>query len=72
MDTLTIKIRNPKVKDLISSLAEMNLIAILPPKQTWSERWQSLSATLPDVAQISEQDILDEISTVRQQTDKPL
>ncbi|GAB3788247.1 hypothetical protein GCM10028818_54600 [Spirosoma horti] len=44
-------------------------IAILPKPSTWAERWQFLSATLPDTNTFSEQDILDEIHVVRQQRD---
>lgn len=66
MDTLTIEIRNPKVRELLASLAEMDLLTILPQQPTWSERWKNLSASLPDEPQISEQEILDEISQVRQ------
>ena len=69
METLTIEIRNPKVRELIDSLADMDLIAILPQKPTWAERWQTLSASLPDVPAISEPEILDEISAVRQAKD---
>lgn len=66
MDTLTIEIHNPKVREIIANLADLDLISILPQKPTWAERWQSLSDSLPDVPQISEQEILDEISAVRQ------
>lgn len=67
MNTLTIEIRNPKVRELMTSLVDMGLIAILPQPSTWVERWQAMSATLPDTTAISEQDILNEISAVRQQ-----
>ncbi|RYF48722.1 MAG: hypothetical protein EOO39_46565 [Cytophagaceae bacterium] len=67
MDTLTIEIRNPKVRELMASLVDMGLIAILPQPSTWAERWQSLSATLPDTNTLSEEDILDEIHAMRQQ-----
>lgn len=40
---------------------------ILPQQQTWAERWKSLSASLPDEPQISEREVLDEISQVRQE-----
>lgn len=65
MDTLTIEIRNPKVRELLTSLAEMELLTILPQPPTWAERWKKLSASLPNEPQISEQEILDEISQVR-------
>ncbi|WP_373512451.1 hypothetical protein [Persicitalea sp.] len=66
METLTIEIKNPKVRELIANLADMDLIAVLPQQPTWAERWQALSDSLPDVPQITEQDILDEIKEVRQ------
>lgn len=66
MDTLTIEIRNPKVRELLDNLASLDLISIVPKQSSWRERWESLSASLPDVSEISEQDILDEINAVRQ------
>lgn len=38
MDTLTIEIRNPKVRELIANLVELDLIAILPQQPAWSDR----------------------------------
>ena len=64
MDTMTIEIRNPKVRELIYSLADMELIAILPT-ESWNERWQKFSASLPDVSDISEEEILEEVQAVR-------
>lgn len=69
MDTLTIEIRNPKVRELIANLVELDLIAILPPQPAWSDRWKTLSASLPNVPDITEQDVFDEISSVRQYRD---
>lgn len=70
LDTLTIEIRNPKVRELSSTPLRLttgpNLISILPQKPTWAEHWRALSDLLPGVPQISEQEILDEISAVRQ------
>lgn len=66
MDTLTIEIRNPKALDLLQNLADMELITIVPPKATWSERWKKLSDSLPDIPSISEQEIFDEIEMQRQ------
>ena len=65
MDTLTIEIRNPKVRELLYDLVNLDLISILPGQPSWHERWQNLSASLPDASDISEQDILNEIQTVR-------
>lgn len=66
MDTLTIEIRNPKVRELLDSLASLDLISIVPKQLSWRERWQNLSASLPNAPDISEQDILDEIQVVRE------
>ena len=65
MDILTIEIRNPKVRELLANLVDLELISILPAQPSWRECWQSLSASLPDAPDISEQDILDEIQAVR-------
>jgi len=54
------------VREIIANLADLNLISIVSQKPSWAERWQSLSDSLPDVPQISEQEIPDEISAVRQ------
>lgn len=67
MDTLTIEIRNPKVRELMANLADMGLISILSQPTTWAERWQALSAELPDTSAISEGEIMNEIGEVRQQ-----
>ena len=66
MDTLTIEIRNPKVRELLYDLVNLDLISILPGQPSWHERWQILSASLPDAPDISEQDILAEIQAVRE------
>jgi hypothetical protein len=66
MDTLTIEIRNPTVRQLIDNLVSLNLIAVVPGPETWRERWQNLSATLPDTDEVSEADILAEVKAVRQ------
>ena len=72
MDILTIEIRNPKVRELLANLVDLELISILPAQPSWRERWQSLSASLPDAPDISEQDILDEIQAVRETHINPL
>jgi hypothetical protein len=64
MDTLTIGLRNPNAKKLLEDLADLQLISILDTS-SWTERWRKLSATLPDVPEISEDDIFDEIQAVR-------
>jgi hypothetical protein len=66
MDTLTIEIRNPKVRELLDNLASLDLISIVPKQPSWRERWQNLSVSLPNTSDISEQDILDEIQAVRE------
>lgn len=65
MDKLTIEIRNPKVRELIDSLVDMDLIAILPDRSSWREEWQKLSDNLPDISEISEEEIMDEVKAVR-------
>lgn len=57
MDTLTIEIRNPKVRALLDTLAELELIAIVPDKSAWREEWKNLAGTLPEAADVSEEDI---------------
>ncbi len=64
MDTLTIGLRNPNAKKLLEDLADLQLISILDTS-SWTDRWRKLSATLPDVPEISEDDILSEIQAVR-------
>ncbi|MDZ7897230.1 MAG: hypothetical protein U5N85_04275 [Arcicella sp.] len=64
MDTLTIELKNPNAKKLLEDLAELDLITILKTA-SWTERWQKLSASLPDVSEISEGDILAEIEANR-------
>lgn len=66
METLTLQIEDAKVRKLIDSLAYLGLISILPNPPTWAERWKILSATLPHSSEISEEEILNEISEVRQ------
>ena len=65
MESLTIDIKNPKAKGLLEKLADLDLISIRPPGDSWAVRWQKLAATLPDVREISEQEILDEIQAAR-------
>jgi hypothetical protein len=64
MDTLTIGLRNPNAKKLLEDLADLQLISILDTS-SWTDRWRKLSATLPDIPEISEEDILSEIQAVR-------
>jgi hypothetical protein len=66
METITIAIRNPKVRPLLADLVNLDLISIVAPDASWRDRWQTLSASLPDTDAVSEQDILDEIDSVRQ------
>jgi len=57
MDTLLIEIRNPKVRVLLDTLAELELIAIVPDKSAWREEWKKLSGTLPEASEVSEAEI---------------
>lgn len=66
METLTIQIEDAKVRKLIDSLADLGLISILPNPPTWAKRWEILSASLPQYSEISEEEILNEISEIRQ------
>lgn len=65
METLTIEINNPKAKRLIDDLADLGLISVKETKPSWSERWQELSKSLADSEAITEQDVMDEVSAVR-------
>ncbi|MBE9460807.1 hypothetical protein ACFP1I_20290 [Dyadobacter subterraneus] len=66
METVTIEIKDEKVRKLIHSLADLELISIIPNQLTWLERWKILSASLPQSSEITEDEILNEISEVRQ------
>ena len=61
MDTLLIEIRNPKVRALLDTLAELELIAIVPDQSAWREEWKKLSGTLPEATDVPEQEIPDGI-----------
>lgn len=65
METIVVEIRNPKAKRLLEELVEREWIALRPTPQ---QRWQALSAQLPDVPdeEISEDEILAEVRAVRQ------
>ncbi|MCF2489007.1 hypothetical protein [Dyadobacter sp. CY347] len=65
MEVLTIELTNPKAKRLIDDLADLGLISIMKAKPSWNERWDAFSSELPDTNDVSEEDILDEISDVR-------
>ncbi|MCE7062099.1 hypothetical protein [Dyadobacter sp. CY343] len=65
METLTIEIKNPKAKRLLDDLVDLGLIAVRETKPSWNERWSTLSKSLPDVTEISEEDIFEEISKSR-------
>lgn len=65
METLIIEIQNPKARRLIDDLVDLGLISVKPNKPSWSERWKNLSDSLPET-DISEQEIMDEISEVRE------
>jgi len=67
METLTIELKNPNAKKLIEDLADLDLISIIKTA-SWLERWQKLSTSLPDVSELSEEAILDEIQTYRNET----
>ena len=64
MDTLTIELKNPNARKLLEDLAELQLISILDTS-SWTDRWRKLSATLPNISEISEDEILNEIQAVR-------
>ena len=66
MDTLTIEISDPKVRALIDNLISLDLVKVVPTLASWRDRWQTLSATLPDTDSLSEKDILAEIQAVRE------
>ena len=57
MESLTIDIKNPKAKELLKNLADLDLIGIRPLNDSWAVRWQKLSTTLPDMPEISEQEV---------------
>ena len=57
MESLTVDIKDPKAKGLLEKLADLGLINIRPPGDSWVVRWQKLAATLPNVREISEQEI---------------
>lgn len=59
MDKLLIEIRNPKVRVLLDTLAEMELIAIVPDQSAWREEWKALSGTLPEATDVDQQEIPD-------------
>ncbi|WAC15078.1 hypothetical protein [Dyadobacter pollutisoli] len=65
METLTIEINNPKAKRLIDDLADLGLISVKESKPSWKERWQELAKSLPDSEAITEEDVMDEVSAVR-------
>ena len=65
MDTLIIEIRNPKVRALLDTLAEMELIAIVPDQSAWREEWKNLSGTLPEAGDVSDEEIPDEGKDLR-------
>ena len=66
MDTLTIEISNPKVRALIDNLISLNLVKIVPTPASWRDRWQALSASLPDTDELSEEAIFAEVQAVRE------
>ncbi|KQS27741.1 hypothetical protein [Dyadobacter sp. Leaf189] len=65
METLTIEISNPEVKRLIDDMAALGLISVKETKPSWNERWSNFSNTLPNITEISEEDIFKEISEIR-------
>ena len=64
METLTIELKDPNAKKLLENLADLNLISILKTS-SWTERWQKLSTSLPNVSEIADNDILEEIQIYR-------
>ncbi len=71
METLIIEIQNPKARRLIDDLVDLGLISLKTSKPSWAERWQKISASLPESTDISEQDVLHEISEVRVKRQHP-
>lgn len=69
METLTIEINNPKARRLIDDLADLGLISVKGEKRSWTERWEELAKTLPDIHSISEGEIFEEIKAVRNNSD---
>ncbi|SEJ53973.1 hypothetical protein SAMN05216327_112113 [Dyadobacter sp. SG02] len=69
METLIIEIKNPKARRLIDDLADMGLISVKEEKRPWSERWEELTKTLPDIDSITEEEIFEEIRAVRTNPD---
>jgi transcription elongation GreA/GreB family factor len=65
METLTIEINNPKARRLIDDLVDLELISVKEEKRSWSERWEELSKTLPDIDSITEEEIFEEVRAVR-------
>jgi hypothetical protein len=66
METLIIEITNPKARRLIDDLVDLGLISVKEEKPSWNDRWKELSKNLPDTDSITEEDILEQISAVRQ------
>lgn len=60
-----IEITNPKARRLIDDLVDLGLISVREEKRSWNERWKELSGTLPHIDSITEDEILEEVRTVR-------
>jgi transcription elongation GreA/GreB family factor len=65
METLTIEISNPKARRLIDDLVDLGLISVKEEKCSWNERWEEFSKTLPNTESITEEEIFEEIKTIR-------
>ncbi len=65
METLTIEISNPKARRLIDDLVDLGLISVKEEKRSWNERWEEFSKTLPNTESITEEEIFEEIKTIR-------
>jgi hypothetical protein len=46
-------------------LVDLELISVKEEKRSWSERWEELSKTLPDIDSITEEEIFEEVRAVR-------
>lgn len=66
METLTIEILNPKAKQLIYDLADLELISLRQISPTWNQLWAKLDAKLPQTEpDITESEIMEEIKAYR-------
>ncbi len=66
METLIIEILNPKAKNLINDLADMQLITVQNTVNNWNNLWYKMDKLLPQKeANISEDEVMHEIKLSR-------